>query len=349
MRKPVIHLSGERGWRGGEIQLQLLLAHLERNPCDRLFVPRDSELARRLPFEPVQQVGSLGFHHLGTALAVRSAIKSVAQPVILHAHSSKAVETAILARIGLDVPLVISRHTAFPVKSAWKYRAATAMIAVSQATRKRLLDAGIWSDRIDVIPIAVDEAKLEAALVANRPLAVTSGPVVLHAAAFTFEKDHATLLRAWSVVERNVEYATLILAGDGPLWLQSQALAKELGLRRVQFAGWVEDIGTLVACCDLGVLSSRLEGFSIFLCEVQWCGKPVVSTRAGGVSDAVKDGETGLLSECGDPDTLANNLLKLITDEDRRARMGSLAASRARRLFSPTVMAQAYERLYSSL
>jgi glycosyltransferase involved in cell wall biosynthesis len=349
LRKAIFHLSGERGWRGGEIQLRLLLAHLDRNPDDRLFVPAGSELARRVAFEPMQRMGRLGFRDLATALAVRRAIKKAAGPVILHAHSSKAVETALLARVGLNVPLVISRHTAFTVKSAWKYRAADALVAVSQATRDQLLKAGIDSGRIAVIPIAVDDTKLEATLVAGRPARPSGGPVVLHAAAFTAEKDHATLLRAWSVVEREVKNARLVLAGDGPLKPQCAALAGELGLRRVEFAGWVEDVERLIRECDLAVLSSRLEGMPVFLCEAQWCGRPVVATRAGGTADAVEDGVTGLLGEPGDAEALADNLLQLIADPDRRAEMGDRAAVRARRLFAPAAMAEAYERLYRSL
>lgn len=349
LRKAVFHLSGERGWRGGEIQLRLLLAHLDRDPNDRLFVPADSELARRVAFEPIERVGRLGFRDLATALAVRRAIRKAAGPVILHAHSSKAVETALLARIGLNVPLVVSRHTAFPVRSAWKYRAADALVAVSRATRDQLRKAGVESDRIAVILNAVDETKLEAALAAGGPTTASGGPVVLHAAAFTAEKDHATLLRAWSVVERKTESARLVLAGDGPLRSQCKALAGELGLRRVEFAGWVEDVERLIRECDLGVLSSRLEGLPVFLCEAQWCGRPVVATRAGGTADAVEDGVTGLLSESGDAAALADNLLKLVVDSDRRATMGAQAAARARRLFAPAAMAQAYERLYRSL
>lgn len=346
MRKPVFHLSGEHGWRGGEVQLELLLSRLASNSKDRLFVPKTSELARRVAFTATIPIGRLGFAYPAAALTVRRAIKQAGEPVILHAHSSKAIETALLAGIGLNAQLVISRHTAFPVTSGWKYRAATALVAVSDATQQRLIRAGVDMERIEVIPIAVDDTKLDSAVVSGF---VGHGPIVLHAAAFTAEKDHRTLLQAWALVEKSHPTAVLLLAGDGPLWRECSAHAEEIGLRRVEFVGWVETVGELVKRCDLAVLSSRFEGFSTFLCEAQWCGKAVAATRAGGTAEAVAHGITGLLSEPGNIEALAHNVLDLIDDVRKREQMGASAAVRARQMFSPDRLAKAHERLYGSL
>jgi phosphatidylinositol alpha-1,6-mannosyltransferase len=74
-------------------------------------------------------------------------------------------------------------------------------------------------------------------------------------------------------------------------------------------------------------IDGSFEGFGLALLEASAAGLPVVSTRGGGTSDAVRDGETGLLVGQDDPDALAEALLRVLSDPALAARLG--AAGRA--------------------
>jgi len=75
-------------------------------------------------------------------------------------------------------------------------------------------------------------------------------------------------------------------------------------------------------CADVFVLPSVQEGQGIVLLEAQASGVPVVAFDAGGVKEAVRDGETGLLVKPGDTDGLAEALIKLLNNKQFRATLG---------------------------
>ncbi|MGY6710693.1 MAG: glycosyltransferase family 4 protein [Rhizobiaceae bacterium] len=344
----VLHLWHSRGWRGGENQFLLLASHLADPWRGHLGAPAGSELARRLD-------GVLPFHALrcnglfdpGSALAARSLMTRHGIRLI-HAHDAHALSTAIVARIGTGARLVVSRRNAFPIKSGWKYRAADAVVAVSSAAAGELAKAGIAESRITILPDAVDLAELDAAAPERQDVG-SAEAVVLCVAAFSAEKDHATLLQAWAEIETAHPTAELHLAGSGKLEEELRGLAASLSLERLRFLGWRDDVAALIKGADMVVLSSRTEGLGSSLCQAQAAGKAVVATAAGGIPEAVQDGDTGLLSPPGNAPALAANIMALLTDATRRQRMGEAGRARARTDFAPRRIARAHEALYASL
>ncbi len=85
---------------------------------------------------------------------------------------------------------------------------------------------------------------------------------------------------------------------------------------------------------DLFVLPSHAEGLPMTVLEAMGAGLPVVSTRVGGIPEAVVDGETGILLEPGDVVCLAAALRTLAEDPGLRARMGVAGRDRVREKFS---------------
>ena len=117
-----------------------------------------------------------------------------------------------------------------------------------------------------------------------------------------------------------------LIVGEGPLKTQlisSLEAANLLG--NFRFLGNVEDemLPTVYNCADVFVLPSIQEGQGIVMLEAQASGKPVVAFDVGGVNEAARNDETGLLVERGNTDELANALLKLLGDSSLRLRMGS--------------------------
>jgi glycosyltransferase involved in cell wall biosynthesis len=115
-----------------------------------------------------------------------------------------------------------------------------------------------------------------------------------------------------------------IVAGDGPQLQSLQERASRLGLlpKGVQFRRAVPDMAPLYQEADMLVLTSDWEGTPNVVLEASASGLPVVATRAGGTPDAVRDGKTGFLCDREDKPGLVSAVLRLITDNDLRRRVG---------------------------
>jgi glycosyltransferase involved in cell wall biosynthesis len=100
--------------------------------------------------------------------------------------------------------------------------------------------------------------------------------------------------------------------------------AAELSLPHpVHFAGERADVERWYPAFDVHVNTSHSESTTTTAMEAHACGVPVVSTRVGAVGDVVIDGVTGLLVEPGDAEQVADAVLRLLGDEELRARFGA--------------------------
>jgi phosphatidylinositol alpha-1,6-mannosyltransferase len=116
-----------------------------------------------------------------------------------------------------------------------------------------------------------------------------------------------------------------VVVGDGPLKNQLTADLKNANLSGnfTLFSRLTDEaLASMYGCADVFVLPSVQEGQGIVLLEAQAAGKPVVAFDIGGVNEAVKSGETGLLVERGNSTELADALLKLLGNAELRLKMG---------------------------
>jgi glycosyltransferase involved in cell wall biosynthesis len=138
----VLHLDSGRALQGGQIQVMRLIEGLERLRVDQIVLAR-GELQRKVGAGPFNM-----------ATIYRQAKRAD----IIHAHDGQSHTWAIL--LGRGRPLVVSRRVAFPVKSSFlsqvKYSMADRYLAVSEAVRKRLQEAGVSEKRITVVPDGID-------------------------------------------------------------------------------------------------------------------------------------------------------------------------------------------------
>lgn len=342
----LLHLSSEKGLRGGENQLLLLAGRTKPGISEWYGVPRGSGLSSALPASAsTLPVNCRGLLDLGSIATIRNLARREDIDLI-HAHSNRAHKTAVMAKLGRRQRLVVSRRNAFRCRGGLLYQAADHFITVSQAGYQALRTGGVNSDRISVIHDAVDEAALAAAK-PERLGFEADVTLILCVAAFTAEKDHNTLLNAWQLVQKECPQAQLVLAGDGPELARVRAQAD--GLSGVSFLGWRNDVVSLIKGADIVALASREEGLGSSLCTAQWAGKPVVATAAGGIVEAVSDRETGLLSPPGDAEQLARNLIALSEDSALRRGYGEAAAARARSLFSLDTFHARHLEIYQRL
>jgi glycosyltransferase involved in cell wall biosynthesis len=126
----------------------------------------------------------------------------------------------------------------------------------------------------------------------------------------------------------DVSDVSLVVAGDGPERAALETRAAELGLgARARFLGSVprDTVLRLFRAADATVLPSAWENFPHTVVESLAVGCPVIATAVGGVPEAVRDGENGLLVEPGDAAALARAISRLFSDAELRARLSAAA------------------------
>jgi glycosyltransferase involved in cell wall biosynthesis len=144
----------------------------------------------------------------------------------------------------------------------------------------------------------------------------------------------------------------LLLAGDGPERERLRRLAVKLGLReRTEFLGDIahEQVPATLARLDVFAMPSTYEGFGVAALEAEAMEVPVVASAIYGLPDVVDDGVTGLLVPPKDVPALAQAILRLLSDEDERRRMGVAARAFVAERYSWQENARQMEALYQEL
>ncbi len=360
----VLHLLGERAYAGGEVQLEHVLRALKaRGHESRLILQPKAAFAAvadrlAVPYDIVRMRN--GFDLLA-AHRLRQRIRTSA-PDLVHladARTHKLGSIALRYRPGL--PVVVTRRLADTLRKGWftrwTYRRADAVVAISEATARAVEAVGVASSRIHVIYDGIDPAPFED-LTPERARArqqfdlSDDALVVLSAATMGARKGQAHLVRAFADILQGYPEAVLILAGEGRERPVVENQVRELGITaNVRFPGRI-DVTHGLAAADVACVPSLMEGLSVFALEAQAAGVPVVASDVGGLSEAIADGQTGVLVAVGEVDPLATALAMLLQHPDRRMKLGAAGRARVHRLFTADAMAAAtvslYERLASS-
>lgn len=146
--------------------------------------------------------------------------------------------------------------------------------------------------------------------------------------------DVATALRAFAIVGKRHPGARLIVAGTGPEAARLRALAQELHIgQAVVFVGRVERdaMASLLTQSAVALNPSRVDNMPNSVLEAMASGTPIVSTRVGGVPHVVEDGVTALLVPPGDPQAMADALIRLIEEPTLGRTLAAAALSEVRR------------------
>jgi glycosyltransferase involved in cell wall biosynthesis len=139
----------------------------------------------------------------------------------------------------------------------------------------------------------------------------------------------------------------VLIVGEGELREALERQIKDLGLERhVLLTGFRPDAIGLIKSFDVFVLSSITEGLGSAVLEAMAARRPVVATRAGGIPEAVIDGKTGSLVPPNDPDALADAIVALLKDPERRERLAAAGRERVAAEFSVEKMVSATIDVY---
>ena len=250
-----------------------------------------------------------------------------------------------------QVPIIVGncRGAAAPWRQHERvlWPAADHILCNSQMVKDFLVSRyGLPPARLTVVPNGVDTDFFQPGPNNRRE----GPPVLLSVARLVPDKDHDTMLLAFSgVAERHPE-AQLWLVGNGPRRGILEQKVRDLGLAgKVKFLPVAKDIRHLYQKADVFVLSSVAEGMPNVVLEAMAAGLPVVATRVGGVPEAVVPEDTGLLVAPRDVAGLAAALGRLLDDPGARRSLGRRARERVVQQFSFGAMVKRHEEVWARL
>jgi glycosyltransferase involved in cell wall biosynthesis len=179
-----------------------------------------------------------------------------------------------------------------------------------------------------------------------------TAPVLLFVGRITSEKGVRELMQAFAGLKRNASLAHLVIVGgfDDAGGLPGIITPEEITRQQdSHIVGYTQCPEAYMAMADVLCLPSYREGFGTVVIEAAAMGLPTVGTQIYGLSDAVLNGQTGILVAPRDSQALQGALQTLLADDELRSRMGELAKQRARSLFDAKTVNQAVVLQYLDL
>jgi sugar transferase (PEP-CTERM/EpsH1 system associated) len=167
-------------------------------------------------------------------------------------------------------------------------------------------------------------------------------------------KDQTNLARAFvralAMSPAAARRLRLVLIGDGPQREEVEAIVRAANVGSlVWFAGERDDVAELMSGLDCFVLPSLAEGISNTMLEAMASGLPVISTRVGANADLMEDGLSGRLVPRANPQAIAEEILKYLTEPVLARRHGHAGRQIVERRFSLARMVADYETMYQRL
>jgi len=197
---------------------------------------------------------------------------------------------------------------------------------------------GAQHSQLALVPCGVDVEKFRAVdrREARKELSLAEKPTVVYVGRLVPRKGVDTLIEAFALLPGELDAQLVVVGGEpgvheSPEIKRLSALASKLGVKeRVVFTGSrpQRDLYRYYGAADVSVTVPHYEPFGMTPLEAMACATPVIGSRVGGIKTSVADGKTGFLVPPKNAETLANRLLRLLSDENLRTRMGRAARRR---------------------
>ncbi|WP_157573821.1 glycosyltransferase family 4 protein [Nocardia jejuensis] len=294
----------------------------------------------------------------GSFLDVRQARRIIAEldPDVVHAHEIGLrgdIATQVSANTVVTVHGLVHLETKLQARASLKERVRYYLVAAM--VRRVLRRAKV------VVSISDYDAKALAGLVRGTHVSIPnptapeffalapSGPTeqrLLFAGVLSPRKNPEGLLRAFALVAQRVPKARLTVVGPQPdpdYARGIRELTTRLGLdEQVEFIGMVDNdrLREELRQARAVVLFSHEETSPTILAQAMAAGKPVVSSRVGGIGEMVAEGESGYLVEPEDASALAERMVRLLENQDLAMEFGTRAHALALEKFEPAAVAQ---------
>lgn len=252
-----------------------------------------------------------------TAFPIMQLCKDLDIPLIVHFHGWTAYRRTILEQYATSYKML--------------FALATKVVCVSNDMKRQLVSLGCPSNKLEVLPTGADTRLFQ---FADRS---TNEALFFSAGRFCDTKNpHLTIL-AFSYALKELPHLKLEIAGgDENLLCASVNLVKALGIENaVTFLGILtpqqiyQKMSKALAYVQHSATTilDEKEGTPCSIMEASACGLPVIATRHAGINDVVLHGETGLLCDELDIQTMAQHMVQLVNDRALAKRMGEKGAA----------------------
>jgi glycosyltransferase involved in cell wall biosynthesis len=328
----IVHYEAGKKLYGGAYQVVGLLERLQAGAHHHLFCARESAIAAAVE-------GLAEVHHVPLAgdldprpfLALKRLLRAE-RPDLLHVHSRRGADLwGPMAARATGTPFLVSRRVDNP-EPGWllrrKLRGAARVIGISEKICGVLCSLGLPPGQVVCIRSGVDVQRYQPRLktgLLHRALKVREDALLVGMAAqFIPRKGHDDLVAAVPNLLAAHPHTVFVLFGQGSLRESIKARVGQLGMAsNFRFPGFRDDLPRLLPELDLFVHPAHLEGLGVAILQASACGLPVVATRAGGIPEIVRDGETGFLVKPASPAALATRLSQLLGDPVLRHTLGA--------------------------
>jgi len=282
---------------------------------------------------------------------------------IIHCHQYTPWVYGVIAAAFTNTKVIFTEHGRFyPDSSTWKRKLINPILnlftdqvtAISKATKQALIEfENIPAKSIDVVyngiaPLMVDQNQVNQL---KAELDIPTEHIILGTIArFDPIKNHIMMLKAFSLVLKQMPNTTLVIVGDGEERNNIKSCIKQLNLNdNGLLTGYQTKPQNYLALMDIYLLSSFSEGTSMTLLEAMSLCKPCVATDVGGNPEIVIDGKNGYVTPNDNADEFSKGIALAIESIARNNDLGLASKERFAALFSESNMNKQYNNLYKQV
>jgi len=310
------------------------------------------------------EVHSLGLNRrtdLSVVVRLRRLMKKV-RPDILHTYLLHAnVLGRIVGRL-VGIPVIIGSERTIGQAGPCGRLATKLSNPLTNAVevnselgaRSIAIDLGVPPDKIEVVRSGVDLKKFghstNRAAVRSQMGLKKGQHLVLYVGRLRAVKGIEYGLRAFAAAQSQLSSMHMALAGEGELLDHLKNIVRELNVSdHVTFLGVRNDLPDLLSGADSVLMPSLKEGFPRTAIEAMAAGKPIIATNVGGTSEAIIDGETGILIPAKNIEVMTSTLLRLVNDKDLQLKLGEAGRQRSTNNYSVNNYVTRLDELYRKL
>jgi N-acetyl-alpha-D-glucosaminyl L-malate synthase BshA len=330
---------------------------------------RLTELSDRVRFHEVEMMSYPLFEHQPYTLALATKMATVAESEnldLLHVHYAIPHSiSAILAREslkpkrrlpvittlhGTDITLVGADRSYLPI-TRYGIVQSDGVTAISNYLKEATREIFKFDD-ITVIPnfVCQEDYQRHVDEALRKSLAPDNEPLLVHVSNFRPVKRPVDCVEILARVLKKGVKTRLVMVGDGSERTNVEHRARCLGVfDSCVFVGKQPRIVDYLSVSDVLLLPSEQESFGLAALEAMACELPVIASRVGGIPEVVTDGETGFLSEVGDVEKMANDAVRLLTNETFRSEMGRRARESAISRYRTDIVIPQYINFYEKI
>ena len=358
-------IAGQLGLGGAEQQLYYLLAGMDRSRFRPVVIslgPTPHEyweeriVRLNIPVSHVPRKLGRTVRAVRIAGILRAENVRIAHAWVFHANPYSAL-AGRLSSVPVRLGSMQESYAGLPNNKFLRwigYRGLDVLITNSRATAGEIEQYALTTTQVQVVPNGVD-VPAPLSPIERRHLKCELGYsesdlVIGSIGRLDGNKNYSMLLRVFATLHKKWEMLRLLIIGEGPVKSQLLDLAKQLGIAsKVRFPGAIPLAARYLPAMEICCLTSYTEGVPNVVMEAASAGLPVISTRCGDTAYLIEEHISGYLVSPDDDVTMSKYLDQLLSNPERRFRMGQAGQEKMRREFSIGSMVQRMTLVYEEL